>query len=47
MPVAGDRENAVPVGEGISLVECSMLSNDERLAETQEELQSFVDQLVP
>jgi hypothetical protein len=47
MPVGGNRESALPFEGSFSLIECSMTSIDEKLQDTLEELQAFVDLLAP
>jgi hypothetical protein len=47
LPVAGDFEKTTPVADGVSLVESTVSSTDEKLADTLDELHAFVDQLVP
>ncbi len=45
--MAGVRASAVPVMEEMELVECTVNTTDDKLAEALEELGNFVEQLVP
>ena len=46
MPVKGDASSAVPL-DPAWLVECWIISSDDKIVESDTELQAFAEQLVP